>query len=711
MLQYFAATLVLSATLLFVVQPMVARMLLPMLGGSAAVWTACMLFFQVALLAGYAYAHGLAGRLSIKRWTALHLVLMTAAGLTLPFSFSQTVPDANAPLTWLLTTLLLRVAPAFVLISASAPMIQHWFASTTHVAARNPYQLYAASNVGSMVALLGYPIAIEPLLGLRHQNLVFCGGYIALGFMIAGCGVLATRNSEPRFEKTLKATESPTWNARGRWLVLAAIPSSLMLGVTTFITTDLASVPMLWVIPLAIYLATFIAVFADRAFYFPPKWTPAVAILVVLALALSSSDANFFVSAGAHLVVFALLIWILHGQLAASKPAPAHLTEYFLILSVGGALGGLFNAVLAPTFMSYAIDYHLALIVALPLIVWPVVTDPFGRDPWKYLAPGLIFCAGLWMTYEVGSLAPKRGSSVALVGGLLLLAAAVIYLKPSFLRYVASALVCVAAFEAADTRGLVTAERSFFGAYKVFDRESHTGTLRKFSHGTTAHGAQFLGEKEGLPTAYHHPSGPVGQILGAIPHKTVAVVGLGAGAMAAYAAPGHRFDFFEIDPLVEKIARENFTYLSRCGDSCTVVVGDGRRELASNSALYDIIFLDAYNSDSVPMHLLTKEAHELYKSKLRGDGIIVYHVSNRYLDIASAVGAIAKDAGDTCWVQQHRPSKELERSEKVMPSMYAVVASKPETLEPLRTTGTWRPCPQTAALWTDDFGSILGLLK
>jgi hypothetical protein len=494
-------------------------------------------------------------------------------------------------------------------------------------------------------------------------------------------------------------------------LVLAAIPSSLMLGVTQFITTDLASVPMLWVIPLAIYLATFIAVFADRAFYFPAKWTPAAAILVVLALALSSSDANFFVSAGAHLMVFALLIWILHGQLAASKPAPAHLTEYFLILSVGGALGGLFNAVLAPTFMSYAIDYHLALIVALPLIVWPVVTDPFGRDPWKYLAPGLVFCAGLWMTYEVGFLAPKRGSSVALVGGILLLVAAAIYWRPSLLRYVASALVCVAAFEAADTRGLVTAERSFFGAYKVFDRESRSGTLRKFSHGTTAHGAQFVGDKEGLPTAYHHPSGPVGQILGAIPHKTVAVVGLGAGAMAAYAAPGHRFDFFEIDPLVEKIARENFTYLSRCGDSCTVAVGDGRRELASNSALYDIIFLDAYNSDSVPMHLLTKEAHELYKSKLNGDGLIVYHVSNRYLDIASAVGAIAKDAGDICWVQLHLPSKELERSEKVMPSMYAVVASKPETLEPLKTTGNWRPCPDSAALWTDDFGSILGLLK
>ncbi len=711
MLPFFAATLVLSATLLFVVQPMVARMLLPLLGGSAAVWTACMLFFQVALLAGYGYAHGLAGRLPIKRWTALHLVLMAIAGLTLPFSFAQTTPDANAPLSWLLTTLLLRVAPAFVLISASAPMIQHWFASTNHIAARNPYQLYAASNVGSMVALLGYPVVIEPLLGLHDQNLVFCAGYGMLGVLIAGCGFLTTRNADLGFQKTLQSTARPLWTERGRWLVLAAIPSSLMLGVTQFITTDLASVPMLWVIPLAIYLATFIAVFADKALYFPAKMTPIVAILVVLALALSSSNASFFVAAGAHLLVFALLIWVLHGQLAASKPAPANLTEYFLILSVGGALGGLFNAFIAPTFMSYAIDYHLALIVALPLIIWPVVTDPFQKDPWKFVAPGLIFCAGVWMTYEVGFLAPKNGSSVALVGGLLLLSAGAIYVRPSVMRFIAAGLVCIAAFESADTRGLVSADRSFFGAYKVFDRDSRSGTLRKFSHGTTAHGAQFLGEKEGLPTAYHHPSGPVGQVLGAIPHTTVAVVGLGAGAMAAYAAPGHRFDFFEIDPLVEKIARENFTYLSRCGDACTVTVGDGRRELAANSAVYDIIFLDAYNSDSVPMHLLTREAHALYKSKLRGDGIVVYHVSNRYLDIGSAVGAIAKDAGDVCWVQLHRPSKELERSEKVMPSMYAVVATKPEILEPLRATGNWRPCPNSASLWTDDFGSILGLLK
>ncbi|MEZ4462420.1 MAG: fused MFS/spermidine synthase [bacterium] len=710
MLGFFAATLMLSATLLFIIQPMVARMLLPMLGGSAAVWTTCMLFFQIALLAGYGYAHGLAGRISTRRWVWLHASLMVVAAATLPLSFEGALPDANAPLSWLLGTLALRVAPTFVLIAASAPMLQYWVASTNHPAAGNPYRLYAASNIGSMLALLGYPLAVEPVFGVHTQTMAFTVGYLVLAAMIVAGGRMAATSQANRREEPL-ATEALTWRRRGKWLLLAAVPSSLMLGVTTYITTDLVSVPLLWVAPLAIYLATFIAVFANRPRLFPSGGTPALVLGVVFSLALASSDVDFVWVALAQMLLFGLLVWALHSQLATDKPAPGRLTEFFLILSVGGAIGGGFNAAIAPALLDYAIDYHLALLVALPLLAWPIRADQLRIDPWKYIAPVLLGAIGLWELYEVGFLAPNRGTSVALVGGGLLALGALVFWKPRLLKLAGAVLVCVAAFEAADTRGLVDARRSFFGAYKVFDRESRGDTLRKFSHGTTAHGAQFLGDKEGLPTAYHHPSGPVGQILGAIPHERVAVVGLGAGAMAAYAGPGHVFDFFEIDPLVEELARQHFTYLSRCGQNCTVTIGDGRRELIANDKHYDIIFLDAYNSDSVPMHLLTKQAHEVYRAKTKDHGLIVYHVSNRYLRIASAVGVIAKDAGETCWVQLHLPSKELVRNEKVMPSMYAVVAASPDDLAPLRDTGTWQPCPVDADLWTDDFGSILRLIK
>lgn len=707
-LHLYAVTLVVSATLLFTVQPMVARMVLPLLGGSAAVWTACMLFFQLALLAGYGYAHGLAGRLKTPTWAKLHVGLLVLAGLTLPLSVGDATPDPGAPLSWLLSTLVLRVAPTFVVVAASAPMLQHWFAGSKHPDAANPYQLYAASNVGSIVALMGYPFLIEPFIGLDLQRWLFAGGFVTLVALIALCG--RALESAPQIRAETYNTQ-PSWAQRARWVGLAAIPSSLMLGVTQYLTTDLASVPLLWVVPLAIYLATFIAVFAARPRYFPVKAQPWIVLAVPLALAIASSSLDFLFAVTAHLSVFGLLTWSIHSQLAAAKPSPRHLTEYFLLLSVGGALGGALNAVLAPTFLKYAIDYQLMLMVAVLSLTWPRHDDALRLDPWRYAIPPLMFVIGFWMSYEVGFLAPKRASSVATVGFALAALGGLVFWRSSMARVAAVCLVALAAFEAADTRGLVAADRSFFGAYKVFDRDTPTGVVRKFSHGTTGHGAQFLGDKSRLPTAYHHPAGPVGQILSAVTHERVAVVGLGAGAMAAYGSPQHRFDFVEIDPLVVDIAREHFSYLADCGDACQVSVGDGRRAIAESSTMYDIIFLDAYNSDAVPIHLLTRQAHQVYRQKTNPHGIVVYHVSNRYLDIQAAVGAIAQDAGEVCWVQLHKPDKELERNELVMASMYAVVARTQADVAPLVATGKWRPCKTGGPLWTDDFGSILTIVK
>lgn len=727
MILVFALTLILSAALLFVVQPLVAHMLLPSLGGSAAVWTACMLFFQAALLGGYVLAHIMARYVPERLWPILQVGGLLLAFTTLPFDLFNLQPDPEAPAIWVLKTLLLTVAPAFVLLSTTAPTLQTWFSRTSHKDANDPYFLYAASNVGSFAGLLGYPLLIEPLMGVTTQNHFWKIGYAFLAALIAACAFLTMKALRPATSQACVSPPSPlTLQTRLWWVVLAFIPSSLMLGLTQFLSTDLAAVPLLWVVPLGIYLSTFVLAFSPRLWRLP-QWTarllPPATLLIFGSYWLKLPVT---LSIGLHLSLFFWAAWLFHEHLARLRPEAARVTEFFLLLSVGGMFGGLFNALIAPLIFTRAIEYWVILAAACALASLKKLREPehtpdqesdvraLKQDPWRFVMVALFAISSLFLCYQSGLL---DSWSAALFVPIIIILSGIAFTVPRMNRLAFALIALAATHKLTQTPGEVAAARSFFGAYKVFDRESPGGTVRRFSHGTTAHGAQILDKPE-LPVAYHHPDGPIGQVMRALADGThranpgpyhLGVVGLGIGAMAAYGNANRTMHFFEIDPLVEDLARAHFSYLSRCNDFCTVTIGDGRQRLFDvPDQHYDVLFLDAYNSDSVPTHLLTREAVQLYLKKVKPGGAIVFHVSNRYLNVQGLVGALAADAGLSCRAQVHHPDREKRRNEFAMTSSYVITSAEPATLSVL--DERWDECPALQKIWTDDFANILSIL-
>jgi hypothetical protein len=715
MLIITALTVFVSASLLFVVQPMVGKMILPHLGGSSSVWTTCMLFFQTVLLLGYIYAHGIAQWMTLERQVAVHLGIMVMAALA---SLPLAVPEAwlqveGSPAGWLLVALTIGIGLPLFVVSSSAPLFQHWFSKTDHPDAEDPYHLYAASNVGSMVALLAYPFVIEPSVGLSIQSWGWTFGFVALIGMTGATGALVLRRKsvdDAEASTPTTSAEALSWKRRGLWVLWAFIPSSLMLGVTQFLTTDIASVPLLWVLPLALYLFSFILVFSRWEVRVGGPMRTALPLAVLVVLDLSVSDASMSVIIAAQLLLFALLATHYHGELADDRPAPAHLTEYFIWMSVGGAAGGLFNSLIAPAVFDRPLEYMLVLALAAAFMhpnprrieddllpSWPV--------PVLLVPAGLLF---LWMIHylRLGYWVPMA-VSVATVG----IGCLIGVRWPRWENVAVGAVILLGMSSLQHTPGVLEYERSFFASYTVFARQEHGRTFVKFSHGTTSHGVQSREEElEETPLAYHHPAGPVGDVIEAIPHEDVGVLGLGAGAMAAYAEPGTQFTFYEIDPGVEAIARKHFTYLEQCGELCTVKIGDGRQLLEETPPdTYDILFLDAYNSDSVPTHLMTREALDLYLSRVDEDGVLVFNVSNRYLDIQGLVGALAEDAGLVSLTRFHYPRREL-RNRNVYTSVYTAVARNRDDLRSLADSEAWKPTESNGVVWTDSYSDVVSIL-
>lgn len=709
----YALTMFVSASLLFVVQPMVAKLLLPHLGGSSGVWTTCMLFFQALLLVGYAYAHAGARLLSPFRQAVVHIPVMLLALISLPIALPELGFDASQqPTLWLLAALLLAVGLPFFVVSTTAPLLQHWFAHTGHKDAEDPYFLYGASNLGSMTALIGYPFVVEPFLGVVAQTWTWAALY--------GVFVVLTMLSASQIRHAKRAPSPPrddpnaeplTWNRRGWWVVLAFVPSSLMLGATQYLTTDIAAVPLLWVLPLALYLTTFILVFSRRQIVLP-AWSRMVLPLFTMAVLIATVyKAPMWAGILLHLTNFFAFALFFHGELAKDRPHPVHLTEYFLWLSVGGALGGLFNAVIAPLVFDRALDYHLILVLGIALMKpWEWRLENRHGNVW--VVPTALLPLSAFFLHAMDLWTLRRPVTLMALAGVLVPVYLVSVWRPRLENVGLAVIVAVGAGAHMQTEGLIEYRRSFFAAYKVFERSyTEAGRYRKFSHGTTTHGAQSLDPaKAGTPVSYHHPEGPVGQVIDAIPHEKVLVVGLGAGAMASYATEGTHFDIFEIDPLVHEIALEHFTYLDRCAERCTVEIGDGRRLIEeAEDGKWDIIFLDAYNSDAVPTHLLTKEALQLYLQKTTHDGVIVFHVSNRYLDIEGVVGAIAEDAGLVARTQLHIPPRKERRKKHIDASKYTVVARDVDDLYDLANSGYWREPRVAPVVWTDDFTNVVSV--
>jgi hypothetical protein len=720
----YSLTAFVSAALLFQVEPITARLVLPLLGGTPAVWNTCMVFFQAVLLAGYAYAHFAPGWLPIRWAAVVHLAVLLLPFLVLPIHLPETwgLPGSTFPAAWLLGVLVTTVGLPFFALATSAPLLQRWFAASDHPSARDPYFLYAASNGGSLIALLAYPLALEPTLGLAEQAWWWSAGYGVFVLLVLVC--LAARLRVPSSAGAVSAAVSPRilWPRRLHWLLLAFVPSSLLLSVTTWLSTDVAAIPLFWVVPLAIYLLTFIFAFSPRAPLSPTwtaRWLPLVALMLVFTLLSEATEPP------ALLMVLHLggLFWIslfCHGSLAADRPPADRLGEYYLWLAGGGVLGGLFNALLAPLLFPTVAEYPLLIVLACAL---RPNLEPATESRSRVLDLVLPIGLGLLTTAAI-LVSQAAGVSAGPVSTALMFGAPVVVCYTFLGRSIRFALGLAVLLLAGGLYGgvfgtTIYRDRSFFGVHRV--THDPTGAFRQLVHGNTIHGRQSLDPSlRREPMVYYSRSGPAGQLFATIDRsgrfRRVGVVGLGAGALSCYARPGQHWTYYEIDPVVVHIARDSglFTYLADSRAPVEVVLGDARLTLAASSERFDLLIIDAFSSDAVPAHLLTREALAIYQARLAPNGVLAFNISNRYLDLRPVLGNLAADASPPlqCLDGDDTGIPAMAGSGKA-PSHWVVLTGCPTTALLLRQTGAWRRIrPQPGGrVWSDDFTNILGALK
>jgi spermidine synthase len=817
----FTLTLFQSALLLFWVQPMVGKILLPYLGGTPAVWNTCMVFFQALLLGGYSYAHLLAGW-PRKRQVRVHAALLCAGLIPLlclqfqiePLtrSFLPTPTEAN-PIPWLLGVLLLSAGLPFFAVSTTAPLLQRWFSGTNHAQAKDPYFLYAASNLGSMLTLLCYPLVLEPNLTIGQQSMGWILGYVVFLLLVLLCARLAARNPAPEIEgETVSETNSspPTLGTQAGWVALAFIPSSLMIGTTTHLTTDIAPMPLLWILPLALYLLSFILVFSKI-----PGWVyqtallglpllacltlsgftdilqannwddlikrvaksaamPATLNMAEIVIFLAIAIGTIFLARTAnrqhafmilllpfflllvvflpnirenlivseleaillHLALMFVVCMVCHGELAKSRPAPRYLTGFYLAMSLGGVLGGLFNTVISPLVFNRFVEYPL--VAALACLIVPGFAVAKKWVPLKVATQGFVFLVGFLVAgvLAIQAFLPReRVRQILPPGGLTGL----------LFRWLDPALQSPPLIQ----------ERNFFGAFRIEDiRYTHhyfeplSGTYipqprryHRMLHGTTNHGMQIVDpvKMRREPITYFQRSGAIGQIFRELTLRAeekkreprVAILGVGTGTLASYAEKGWALSLFEIDPAMVRYASQTdqyFTYMTDArarGATVDVKLGDGRKGIETHdvsAGKFDILFMDAFASDSVPVHLLTREAFHVYFDKLEEDGMVVVNIANRYLDFEPVLTNLARSEGwrilvqrgqmvagqdkyGTCWVVISRAGKAMDR----LASMSQVF----ETNDNGEWVESWEEGqgkPQLG-VWTDSYSNIVKILN
>jgi hypothetical protein len=720
---FFGAAIFLSAFLLFWVQPLFSKMVLPLLGGSPSVWNTAMMFFQLALLAGYGYAHLLTHRIAgLRSQIAIHGAVIAGGLFFLPFAVAHDLvpPTTGSPIPWLIGLLAVSIGWPFFALSASAPLVQSWFARSGHRLSDDPYFLYAASNSGSLLALLVFPVLLEPTLTLAGQARAWMFGYGVLIFILVVMGIFLSRTNGRVALAAESSASDPrnAWRQRLTWIALAFVPSSLLLGVTTYITTDIASAPLLWVVPLALYLFSFVIAFA-RQTPLKPEWTlkaQAIGILVVATMVtlvlLFERRGPVFVVAGVHLLTFFVTAVLCHTELARRRPGVEQLTEFYFCMSIGGALGGIFNALIAPLIFSTDYEYYLALVgaCALRALVRGEAKGVSAADLAYPLILSLVVAVVAYESIDTGMLGP--------VGRVIFLVPCAVALysftaRPFRFAFGVAAMLGSALLVQSSVDVLVT-ERNFFGINRV--KLIDGGAKTALVHGTTMHGTEFTAPNlRREPLAYYARSGPVGQMMALTgSRREVAAIGLGTGALACYRKPGESWTFFEIDAAVEKIARDTryFHYLSDCG-STKIVLGDGRLSLkASADRSYDLIIVDAFSSDSIPMHLLTREAVALYLSKLKPRGVILLNISNEYLDLAPVLMTLVQSVGAAGRHQIFQPSPS-EVAQGATASEWMAIAASDADLEFLRSEKRWQVMsPQVHATpWTDDFSNIFGAIR
>jgi hypothetical protein len=727
MLAAFSSTLFLSSALLFLVEPMFAKMVLPLLGSAPGVWNTAVLFFQAALLAGYAYAHSSTGWLGARRQAILHCGLLLLPILVLHIAIpSGWTPGQGNPIGWLLVVLLVSVGLPFFVVSSTAPLLQRWFASTLHRAAADPYFLYGASNLGSAIALLGYPALIEPRLTLSAQVRLWSIGYgVFIALVVASAVVLwrspARAILETKEDPPQTGQRDMTPGGRLRWVAMAFVPASLMLGVTSYLTTDLAPIPLIWIIPLSLYLFSFVLVFSTRGGrvrQLMGRALPILALPTVLTILLNGRK-PLWVLVLLHVATFFVAAAVCHGQLARDRPPPRHLTEFYLWIAVGGVLGGAFNALVAPVVFNSLAEYPLALVLACLLRPRPAET-PSGAGQLRLDLGAPIALA--FLTIALGL--AVRGVGIndelarrALVFGLPALACVALIDRPVRFGLAIAGMLLASAMPFLAQNRVIYSNRTFFGTHEVVVAGSEQFHL--LMHGTTVHGAQSLDPAHrDDPLTYYARSGPLGQIIADYEEgqssPAVGVIGLGTGSLACYARQGEQWDFYELDPDVARIARDPhlFTFLTDCAPSARVILGDGRLSISRAAAgHYGLIVIDAFNSDTIPTHLLTRQAIHLYLAKLAQGGIVAFNISNRYLNLRPVLADVAANAGLVSLWRDDSAIDPTEAASGKFASSWLVMARRIEDVDGL-VSDHWERLHgrHGVRVWSDDYSNFLSVV-
>jgi len=732
MARIYTLTIFTSALLIFLVQPMMAKILLPYLGGAPAVWNASMVFYQLLLLLGYLYAHLSVKFLGARRQAKLHIILLFTSLLTLPLSLNTAVDiiAAEQPISWLLSVLLVSIGLPFFLLSANAPLLQNWFSNIRHPHAKNPYFLYSASNLGSFMALLSYPFLLEPLMRTSSQmsfwSVLYCLfiGLISLSAFLLHKHFTSKHTEEEIIEEEL-IEEKPTLKRKLHWIILSFVPSSLMLGVTTFITTDIASIPLIWIIPLSLYLLTFVFAFAPKQPLYENSLNAQIIMTSVVSILLIFMINDLKELLILHLFMFFAISMVCHGQLSKTKPSAKYLTEFFLLISLGGVLGGMFNSLIAPVIFDTIIEYNIVIVLACfmrPLIGKYKDTKKEKRldiiIPLAFLA--FIFAYfgiyGIIINNELFAIDLRTSFKLVFILIFFFLCYKFHRRPVRFALCIASLFIAIPIVTDEKTAlvptisawksNLLHIERNFFGVSRV-----QGGDFNTLWHGTTVHGIQLKNEKLLRPTTYYaHLEEVFAELKSSVALKPVGLIGLGAGTVVCYGVKGQEFDLFEIDQTVINIAsnKDYFTFLSDCPPNKNIILGDGRLEIAKKEdGRYGIIIIDAFSSDAIPMHLLTMEAMETYLSKVSEDGLIAFHISNRHLDLEPVLSKLSKEHGVFSLTKIHKPDPENQ----VRGAKWVVFAKKEATLTNFKTNKGWTELKyDNSAAWTDDYSNIIQLL-
>jgi len=733
MVYLFSVTLFLSAALLFWIQPMFGKMILPLLGSTPSVWNTCMVFYQAGLLLGYVYAHASITYLGIRKQAIVHMGILLIPLFFLPITVHGWVPPEKMdPVPWIFTLMAVSIGAPFFILSASAPMLQKWFSVTKHKSADDPYFLYAASNLGSMLILIGYPLFIEPKFRLLEQSNLWQYTYFAYLALILACAIILLKQTAGKKELNLAATEDTndsyklTNDQRKKWVLLSLVPSTLMLSVTSFISTDVSPVPLIWIVPLAIYLLTFIIVFSKNPFFKHEQMIEVMPYVVLGGFVyIACKGYPIWVIFSLHLLSFFVCTMVCHGELAKTRPPTKYLTEFYLWISIGGCLGGIFNTLIAPLIFKEIIEYPLALIFAC--FLKPPLDPSKNKKEDADIKNDIIWAVviGVSIIFINNLINETRTTNHNFLSNPFWLANALIYGVPSLFvaRKFASnptrfalgvaAIILVYSYQINQGQKTILRERNFFGIHRI--GLDYSERIISLYHNTTLHGSQTIADKDKcIPTTYYNPDGPIGQMFNAFKDdkgKTnIAALGVGTGSVSCFGREDQQYVFYEIDPYIVNLNKSGkyFTYLLNSPPKIKFVYGDGRLRMKKAPKNYfDFIILDAFSSDAIPVHLLTREAMKLYLDKLDSDGIIVFHVSNRYLDLKPVIGNLAEDL-HLVGIFEDDGGDQFR-----MASRYVLVARKKEDFGSLLKDTRWQPLEGKLSLkvWTDDYSNIFSIFN